>query len=101
MHPDDLRELGLAPGDVVEIESDHAAILGIVEAAPDVRPGVVSMPHAFGDAPERDPELRAIGSNTGRLTPVDRAYDPYSGIPRMSAIPVHVRPFAGELAAGS
>ena len=99
MHPDDLRALGLESGDAVEIESGHASILGVVEAAPDVRPGVVSMPHAFGDAPERDAELREIGSNTGRLTPVDREYDPYSGIPRMSAIPVHVRPRAAGPAA--
>ena len=28
MHPADLAALGVAPGDVVEIESDHAAILG-------------------------------------------------------------------------
>jgi anaerobic selenocysteine-containing dehydrogenase len=91
MHPDDLVALGLATGDVVEIASTHASILGIVEAAPDVRPGVVSMAHSFGDVPERDHALREIGSNTGRLVANDRDYDPYSGIPRMSAIPVDIR----------
>jgi anaerobic selenocysteine-containing dehydrogenase len=90
MHPDDLAELGLSSGEIVEIRSDHAAILGIVEAAPDVRRGVISMAHCFGDAPEYDARVREIGGNTGRLVSVDRDYDPHSGLPRMSAIPVNV-----------
>jgi anaerobic selenocysteine-containing dehydrogenase len=100
MHPDDLQALGVAPGDVVEIESDHAAILGIVEAESALRRGVISMPHGFGDNPgeEADAKVRSIGSNTGRLTPVERAYDPYTGIPRMSDIPVNVRPYTGAVA---
>ncbi|MFP8876566.1 MAG: molybdopterin-dependent oxidoreductase [Myxococcota bacterium] len=100
MHPEDLAALGVASGEVVEIESDHATILGVAESESGLRRGVVSMPHAFGDAPteENDARVRSIGSNTGRLSPVDRHYDPYTGIPRMSAIPVHVRPYAGLLA---
>ncbi len=91
MNPGDLDALGLHAGDVVEISSDHATILGVVEAAPDVRPGVVSMAHSFGDAPEFDRKVFTIGSNTGRLTSVDRDYDPHTGMPRMSAIPVNIR----------
>jgi hypothetical protein len=30
------------------------------------------------------------GSNTGRLTSVERDYDPFSGLPRMSDIPVRM-----------
>jgi anaerobic selenocysteine-containing dehydrogenase len=93
MHPADLARLGLAPGDRVEIASDHASIAGIVEADATVREGLVSMSHAFGDAPERDGELREIGSNTGRLTSVERDYDPYTGLPRMSNIPVRITRF--------
>jgi anaerobic selenocysteine-containing dehydrogenase len=85
-----LAALGVAPGEVVRINSDHASILGVVEAEPELRRGVISMAHAFGDAPEHDAELLQIGSNTGRLIPVERDYDPYTGIPRMSAIPVDV-----------
>ncbi len=91
MNPDDIESLGLHDGDVVEIASEHSKILGIVEAAPDIRPGVVSMAHAFGDAPEHDEDVFYIGSNTGRLTDVERNYDPITGMPRMSAIPVNVR----------
>jgi hypothetical protein len=49
------------------------------------------MAHAFGDAPKHDSDVRTIGSNTGRLTSTDRDFDPISGIPVMSAIPVNVR----------
>ena len=90
MHPDDLAALGLEPGTVVRIESDRAAIRGVVEPAPELRRGVVSMAHCYGDVPELDDALHEIGSNTGRLVSVERDYDPYSGIPRMSAIPVSV-----------
>lgn len=91
MHPDDIAELGLHAGDVVEIASARARIFGVVEEAPDVRPGVISMAHAFGDAPTEDHRLFSIGSNTGRLTAVDADYDTRTGMPVMSAIPVNVR----------
>ena len=49
------------------------------------------MAHARGDVPERDGELRRIGSSTARLVSVERDFEPLSGIPRQSAIPVNVR----------
>jgi len=95
LHPEDLAMLGLASGDPVEIESDHASILGVAESAPELRRGIVSMAHCFGDAPEHDEAFREIGSNTGRLVDNERDFDPYTGIPRMSAIPVSIRPTRG------
>jgi anaerobic selenocysteine-containing dehydrogenase len=91
MHPDDLAAEGMAAGDVIEIESAHASILAVVEPAPDVRRGVISMAHAFGDAPKYDSDVRTIGSNTGRLSSTSSHYQPISGLPMMSAIPVNVR----------
>jgi len=91
LHPADLAELGVARGDLVEIESSHASILGIAEPAPEVRRGVVSMAHCFGDAPQYDSDVREIGSNTSRLVDNEHDFDPHTGIPRMSAIPVAVR----------
>jgi len=90
LHPSELERQGLAPGDVVEIRSDHARILGVVEADPTLRPGLVSMSHSFGDTPEHDGDVREIGGNTGRLTSVERDYDRFSGLPRMSNIPVRI-----------
>jgi anaerobic selenocysteine-containing dehydrogenase len=96
LHPDELERLGLATGDVVEISSDHASILGVVEADATLRPGLVSMSHAFGDAPEGESAVREVGSNTGRLTSVERDYDSFSGLPRMSDIPVRVERVAPD-----
>ena len=102
LHPDDLAMLGIAPGETIEIASKHASILGVAERAPELRRGLISMAHCFGDAPEHDSAFREIGSNTGRLVSNEREFDPYSGIPRMSAIPVEVRrvrtqPMAGPI----
>lgn len=94
MHPDDLAEIGLAPGDVARIRSPHASILGVVEAEVGLRRGVVSMAHGFGDAPGHDDDVRAHGSNTGRLSDATRDFEPYSGIPRMSAIRVEISPIS-------
>lgn len=91
MNPDDCAELGFADGDIIEIDSGHAQILGVVEAAPDVRRGVISMAHGWGDVPKWDAEVRTIGANTGRLTANDRDFDRVTGLPLMSAIPVNVR----------
>jgi len=96
MNPDDLEALGLASGDIVEIRSADGEVLGIVEPAPDVRRGVISMAHAWGDAPSEDGRIRSIGSNTSRLTSVSGTLDPRSGQPLMSAIPVNLRRVEGE-----
>jgi anaerobic selenocysteine-containing dehydrogenase len=94
MNPLDLDMLGIGAGDVVEITSSYSSILGVVEPEEAIRRGVVSMPHAFGDAPgsDQDKDVHTFGSNTGRLTSVESDFDPYSGIPLMSAIPVNVEP---------
>jgi len=93
MNPEDLSALGIASGAVVKIESSRGAIIGVAEAEAGLRRGVVSMAHAFGDAPDRDHDFREIGSTTGRLINNQRDFDPYSGIPRMSSIQVNVEAY--------
>ena len=90
MNPHDARALGLNDGDSVRIESPHASIAGIVVVEDGIRPGVISMTHCFGGDPERDEDIREKGSATNKLISVEYEYDPYTGIPRMSAIPVRV-----------
>ena len=92
MHPDDLAAYGLVPGGMVEIDSGHSTIIGVVEAAADVRPGCISMAHCWGDTPEQDHDVLQVGSNTGRLANFDSTADPITGLPWMSAMPVNVRP---------
>jgi anaerobic selenocysteine-containing dehydrogenase len=92
MNPSDLARLGLKSGDLVEITSDHGAILGVAQATDELRCGVISMAHSWGDAPERDGQVREIGSPTNRLVNNAADYDPITGMARQSAIPVNVQP---------
>ena len=87
----DLRGMGVESGSLIEITSNRASIRTVVQATDEVGPGVISMAHAWGDTPEHDDRVREIGGNTNRLITVERDYDPVSGIPMMTAIPVNVK----------
>jgi anaerobic selenocysteine-containing dehydrogenase len=95
MAAEDLAELGVAPGELVEIESQHGSLLAVAQPTDEVEPGVVSIAHCFGDASlgsaSDSQRVRASGSNTGLLVAVDRDYDPITGMARQSAVPVAVR----------
>jgi len=88
LHPDDLALLGIEPGDVVHIQSEHGAIFGVAIADETVRPGVVSMTHGFGPNPGEDRDVRDTGSAVTRLVSVDAHVDPILGMARQSAVPV-------------
>jgi anaerobic selenocysteine-containing dehydrogenase len=92
MHPDDMARLDLAPGDRVTIRSRHDFVPGIVEPDDTLRSGVIAAWHCFGGLVDEDDRFLEQGANVGRLTPNDVDYDPISGIPRMSDIPVSVTP---------
>jgi len=92
MNPQCLRELGAAAGDVLRIESEHDFIYGVAQPSDEIAPGVISMAHARGDLPGRaDADVRGLGSTTNRLVSTQVDFEPISGIPRQSAIPVNVR----------
>jgi anaerobic selenocysteine-containing dehydrogenase len=90
MHPDDLTALGARAGEVVELHSPYGSILGIVEPDRSLRRGLVSMTHSFGDIPPNERDFRKVGSNTSQLTCVETDYDRFTGMPRMSNVPVRV-----------
>lgn len=91
LHPSDLATLGFSSGELVTIESEDGAISAVVQAADDLRPGVVSMAHCFGGDPADDGDPRKVGSSTSALISVDHDYDPISGAARQSAIPIRLR----------
>ncbi|MEI7618983.1 MAG: molybdopterin-dependent oxidoreductase [Actinomycetota bacterium] len=95
MHPDDLVAIGVAGGDTVELASPRGAIRAIVKSAPDVRQGTVSMAHAWGGLPDTESDVAVFGSTTSMLVDTASGYDPFTGIPVMSAIPVQVRAVRG------
>lgn len=93
LHPADLAELELGPGDVVRISSRHASIEALVDADPALRRGTVSMSHCYGGLTgEPDAGIQTVGSNTSRLLSAVDDYDRISGQPRMSNVPVRVSP---------
>lgn len=92
MNPVDGAEWGIADGEVIEIESSRATILGVAAFTDDVPSGVISMAHSWGDVPETDQDVRSIGGSTNRLVNNEEAYDPITGMARQSAIPVNIRP---------
>ncbi|MDC3330842.1 molybdopterin-dependent oxidoreductase [Pseudomonadales bacterium] len=91
MHPSDLSAAGLTSGQLIEVTSAAGALIGVVEGAADIKPGVISMAHAWGDLPDNGGEVRTQGSSTNRLVDDDRTFDSITGMPRMSAIPVNIR----------
>jgi anaerobic selenocysteine-containing dehydrogenase len=90
LNPDDAKALNLRSGDVVTITSDAGSIPAVVEVAPDVRRGVVSMSHGWGVNPGTPEDARKHGGCTSRLVSTDRHCDPYSWMARQSAIPVRI-----------
>ena len=85
---------------LVEIRSEHGEITGVAESDPTLRRGLVSMTHGFGCNPGEPEDPRRDGANTNRLLRADVEFDPISGIPRMGAVPVALRPLPGALPRG-
>jgi hypothetical protein len=90
MHPADLAELGLSPGQTVVISNHVGSIRAVVEADADLRRGVVSMSFGFGGPPGADEDFLQRGVSTSRLVSDTVNYDRYSGQPQMSNLPVMV-----------
>lgn len=101
MNPDDLKRLGIESGDMVEIRSRHGRVTGIVDADRGLRAGVVALTHGFGKNPGEVSDPRKDGANVNCLTCVDDDYDPYTGIPRMGALPVAITPIAEPVSTAS
>jgi anaerobic selenocysteine-containing dehydrogenase len=83
VHPDDARRIGAGDGAAVLVESSAGCVRATLQCATDVRAGVVSMAHGFEGAGQ--------GASTAALIDDERDYEPLSGLPRMSAVPVRVR----------
>ncbi len=92
MHPDDLDSLGILPGDEVLLESEHGQIPAIVEGSAKIKPGAISMAHAWGDLPgaRTHRSVREKGSCISLLVSNSENLEKLSGMPRFSSIPVNV-----------
>lgn len=90
-HPDDLARLDAVPGDLLEITSPRATLVGVAEADPDIKRGVIAMSHSWGGISMTDEKVRDIGAPTNRLVHGEDGTDRVTGLPVMSSIPVRVR----------
>ena len=93
LNPADLERLGIAAGDLVQIESAVGTIVGVAEASPGVRPGIVSIAHAYGDVGSGPASVRDQGVSTNRLVRETSHFDPITGQSLQSAIPVNIARF--------
>jgi anaerobic selenocysteine-containing dehydrogenase len=91
MHPADMRRLGIACGDVVEIATPTAAVRAIAEPDADLLEGLVAMAFGYGGGPDRDEEFRRTGTSPGRLLDGGDLADRYVGMPRIGGVEVRVR----------
>ena len=96
INPADLDRLGIADGALIRIESTVGQVTAVASAAPEMRAGIVSMAHAFGDVGGGD--VRDIGGSTNRLVSETVDYDPITGMSLQSAIPVRIAPIAAVVA---
>ena len=94
VHPDDAERLGLRDGAPARVRSRVGEVSVDVEVTDGIRPGVVSIPHGFG---QNLPGVRLRvaqeyrGVNTNVLTD-DRFVDPVSGNVALNGVPVTVEP---------
>ncbi len=94
IHPEDAARFGLTDGSPARVRSRTGEVIIDTEVTDGIRPGVVSIPHGFG---QNLPGVRLRvateyrGVNTNLLTD-DAFLDPLSGNAALNGVPVEVAP---------
>ena len=92
--PSDMAKLELAEDDVVEITSARGTIRAVVRADASLRPGVASLSHGFGGVIGDESDPREAGTNVNPLISDTEYVERVNAMPRMTAIPINIRPVA-------
>lgn len=100
VHPDDAARLGLAEGDLADVESKVATVRVPVKLLHDLMPGCVALPHGWGH--QHATGLSIASRTTGVNVNLLAADGPdelerVSGMANLTGFPVDVRPAAGAL----
>ncbi|MDZ7700240.1 MAG: molybdopterin-dependent oxidoreductase [Deltaproteobacteria bacterium] len=95
VHPEDASRLGLEAGMTAEVKSRVGRVVVPVEITPDIRPGVVSLPHGWGhDLPGVKMKVaKAHGGLNSNVLSDDNRYDPLSNNAVLNGIPVKISSF--------
>ena len=76
----------------VEVVSRNGAVRARVRPDPDLRRGVVSLTHGFGDLPRKRAKYEDVGANANELLSLDdAARESINAMPHMTGIPVAIR----------
>lgn len=75
---------------LADILDRYGEIVGFVQPDIDIRQGVGAMANGFGARYGRDYDPEVDDSNVKALLSWDDDFDPYHGMPRMSAVPISV-----------
>ncbi|MEJ2587555.1 MAG: molybdopterin dinucleotide binding domain-containing protein [Deltaproteobacteria bacterium] len=92
IHPRDASRLGLEQGTLAEVRSRVGRMVVPVKITPDIRPGVVSLPHGWGhDLPGvRMNVAKTHGGLNSNVLSDDDAFDPVSNNAVLNGIPVEI-----------
>lgn len=99
VHPDDLARLGLEDGQLADVVSASGAVRVPVRKLADLMPGTVALPHGWGHqrATGLSVASKTRGVNVNLLASSGpENIDPLSGMSKLTAIEVEVRPADGE-----
>jgi anaerobic selenocysteine-containing dehydrogenase len=92
VHPDQLAELGVDAGAVVQVTSKHGRVQAVIEADATMRRGDASMTHCYGGFPGEEDDPRVYGTNPSRLLSIEEDLQAISLMPHMSAVPISIAP---------
>lgn len=87
-----LRDLGMEPGQRVEIVSAHGRTQAFLGLDDTLRDGVVSLSHGWGGAEDNDPLVH--GTSVNSLIDTDRNFESINAMPHMSAVPIRISPLS-------
>ena len=98
MHPEDIRELGLASGEAAILRSAHGQLQVVLEADDSMRRQTVSILHGWGGSGGAVDASGEIGVAINDIIPAGDYSEPINGMPWFSAVPVDVLPVTVDLA---
>ena len=91
LNSEDLEQLGLADGQLVEIISAHGRTQAILKCDDTMRSGVVALSQCWGGTPGKE-DVMVDGSCVNALIDTDTHFESINAMPHMSSVPVRFEP---------